>query len=183
MGVLCFIKHILLGFPVEVGWALLLVLCLGTILIISIKGIKQRWRLLFRLMFILYIVLIFTVTVFLRSNGEQFDYNFHPFWSYYEAIREGRNELAAEMIMNVVLFIPLGPLSAGSFKRIKWWQVLFVSLCISLTIETMQLLFKRGFAEFDDLFHNVIGCMLGYGMFLFLRKIFEGFSKRGEAAM
>ena len=33
-------------------------------------------------------------------------------------------------------------------------------------IEVLQFVFKRGFAEFDDVFHNVVGCVIGFGVYL-----------------
>ena len=33
-------------------------------------------------------------------------------------------------------------------------------------IEVLQFVFKRGFAEFDDVFHNVVGCAIGFGVYV-----------------
>lgn len=34
-------------------------------------------------------------------------------------------------------------------------------------IETLQFVLKRGFTEVDDVWHNVVGCVIGWGgMFL-----------------
>ncbi len=108
MGVGYFIKHILLEFPVVVGQIIFVVLCIGTVLIFTIKGVKDRWTFLGKFALLLYIVLLFIVTVINRSNIVGSGYNILPFWSYIEVIREVKNDLAAEMIMNVVVFIPLG---------------------------------------------------------------------------
>lgn len=48
----------------------------------------------------------------------------------------------------------------------KWWQVLFAGVALSLSIELSQFVLARGFAEFDDIFHNLIGCMCGYGIYV-----------------
>ncbi len=53
-----------------------------------------------------------------------------------------------------------------------------MSFGISFCIETLQLLFKRGFAEFDDVFHNVLGCLLGYGIIVLIKHFYESISKR-----
>lgn len=169
MGVGYFIKHILLEFPVVVGWFMLAVLSIGTVLIFSVKGVL-----------LLYVMLLLTVTVIHRTNTIGNGYNFLPFWSYIEAIREGRNDLAAEMIMNVVIFIPLGVLLGLAFKDIKWKRAFIVSFGLSFCIETLQLLFNRGFAEFDDLFHNVLGSLLGFGFVPMMKQICENISKKRE---
>lgn len=33
---------------------------------------------------------------------------------------------------------------------------------ISLLIETLQFFLNKGFAEFDDVWHNTIGCVIGF---------------------
>lgn len=35
----------------------------------------------------------------------------------------------------------------------------------SVCIEFLQLVWKRGTCEFDDIFHNTLGCMIGYGIY------------------
>lgn len=66
--------------------------------------------------------------------------------------------------MNVVVFMPLGLMMAAGFENIKWWQILIVGLGFSVTIESLQYLLNLGVSEFDDVFHNTIGCMVGYGI-------------------
>ena len=34
----------------------------------------------------------------------------------------------------------------------------------SSVIELSQLVLKRGLCEFDDVFHNTLGCVIGYGV-------------------
>lgn len=65
--------------------------------------------------------------------------------------------------MNVVAFIPIGLLLGCAFDRMKWWNVLLIAGAFSLLIETLQFVLKRGFAEVHDVWHNVIGCLVGYG--------------------
>ncbi len=37
---------------------------------------------------------------------------------------------------------------------------------LSFAIESTQYVTKTGFAEFDDVFHNTLGCVIGYGIYL-----------------
>ena len=64
--------------------------------------------------------------------------------------------------MNVVAFVPIGLLLGVVFRNIKWWRVLLIGGCISISIEILQLITKRGFSEIDDVIHNVFGCMVGF---------------------
>ena len=42
---------------------------------------------------------------------------------------------------------------------------MMVGAGISVMIELLQLIFKRGLCEVDDVIHNVLGCMVGYGVY------------------
>ena len=57
----------------------------------------------------------------------------------------------------MVAFIPIGLLLGISFPDIKWWKVLLIGGAFSLLIETLQFVFKRGFAEFDDVGRDGVG--------------------------
>ena len=65
----------------------------------------------------------------------------------------------------MVAFIPIGLLLGISFPGMKWWTVLLTGGAFSLLIETLQFFLRRGFAEFDDVGHNVVGCMVGYAVY------------------
>ena len=80
--------------------------------------------------------------------------------------------------MNFVVFVPIGLLLGCTFRKILWWQVLLIVGAVSISIETLQFLYKRGFAETDDVMHDVLGCMFGYGLFCLVRFVYETVSKR-----
>ena len=150
--------------PQEVYEGLLSVFCLGVVLFVAFKGLRTglRWSLL--LLLIEYVFLIFCSTVIFRPTGETRQYDFHPFWSY-QAIQDGREDLLAENIMNVVVFVPVS-LMLGSFLRVKgsWLITLLIGCGISVTIESLQFFFLRGFSEVDDVMHNTVGCLIGWFM-------------------
>lgn len=110
-----------------------------------------------------YIAFIFCSTVFFREMQKKCKFDLHPFWSY-KAILNGRDDLVAENIMNVVLFVPVGLLLGVAFTEIRWKTVLLIGLCLSLGIETLQFVYSKGFTEFDDVMHNTLGCVIGYGV-------------------
>ena len=113
--------------------------------------------------------LLLYLTVFVRSTQAEWTYNLSPIWSY-QAIREGRDDILVQVIMNVLAFIPIG-LLLGTFKGMKWWHVLLIGLCFSLLIELLQLGLKRGLTEIDDVVHNVVGCMMGFVALVGCRKV------------
>ena len=158
--------------PQEVYEGLLSVFCLGLVVFIAWKGFKTGLRYSAILLLVEYIFLLFCSTVIFRTTGETRQYDFHPFWSY-KAIQEGKEDLLAENIMNVVVFIPVGLLLSIAFKQVTWWKALLIGCGISVTIEALQFFLMRGFSEVDDVMHNTLGCLLGYGIITILRIIFN----------
>ena len=174
--------------PQEVYEGLLSVFCLGLVVFVALKGFKSGLRYSAILLLVEYIFLLFCSTVFFRATSVTRQYDFHPFWSY-KAIQDGRENLLAENIMNVIVFIPVGMI-LGSFLRVKgsstseatksmtWLMVAIIGCGISVTIEALQFFFMRGFSEVDDVMHNTLGCMIGYGIYSVARYGYERISKR-----
>jgi glycopeptide antibiotics resistance protein len=64
---------------------------------------------------------------------------------------------------NIIGFVPFGvilPLLSKRFRLFK--KVMLTSLCLSLTFELIQLVFKFGSFDVDDLILNTFGGILGY---------------------
>lgn len=122
-----------------------------------------------------YIVFILSETIIGRPEAEEFKYNLLPFWSYLALIRGEGVNIWRCIYLNVLFFIPLGALLWLAFKDRKWWKALLFSIVLSLCVEIAQLVLKRGLCEFDDVFHNTLGCMLGYwimaGSILLIQRI------------
>lgn len=147
--------------PQEVYEGLMSVFCMGLVVFIAWKGLKTGLRYSATLLLVEYIFLLFCSTVFFRTTSELRKYDFQPFWSY-KAKQEGRVDLLAENIMNVVVFIPVGLLLGIAFKQMTWLKVLLIGCGISVTIESLQFFFMRGFSELDDVMHNTVGCLIGF---------------------
>lgn len=164
--------HLYRGIPICVYESLLFLLCFGVVILIAIKGFGKGKRALIGLLVVEYVVLIYCSTVFFRKDMEASGHNLNLFWSY-EAINKGKYDILAESIMNVVVFVPVGLLFSCVSIRLKWWMVLMIGFGISLSIEIMQYVFKRGFAEFDDLFHNTLGCAIGIMIMALMKGIWK----------
>jgi glycopeptide antibiotics resistance protein len=73
---------------------------------------------------------------------------------------------------NIIGFMPLGILLPALFFSLKSiWRVALVSFCISLVFETTQLLTGLGSFDVDDIILNTAGGILGYIVYLALKKI------------
>ncbi|UPS45281.1 VanZ family protein [Prevotella sp. E15-22] len=131
------------------------ILCVGLVVFLVWKG-KQAGQYIARLILIEFTVLIYYSTIICRATKVSREYNFTLFWSY------EKPELFVENIMNVVVFVPIGLLLGAGIKDLKWWYALLIGFCLSSLIEILQFVFKKGFAEFDDVMHNTIGCIVGY---------------------
>lgn len=128
------------------------------------KELRIKRRSVCILLLYVYLLLILGSTVIFRTYNDEVGHNFTPFWSY-AAINDVRDDLIVDNALNLVMLLPVGFLLGLSFKRVKWWQVLCVGILSSTLIEVLQFLFRRGFSEFDDIIHNTVGCMIGYGLY------------------
>ena len=139
------------------------VLCLGVVVLIIWKGFRKGVVLSSRLLLFELISILYCSTIIFRETGDIRKYNLHPFWSY-EAIQRGRSELFAENIMNVLVFIPVGLLIGLGFSKWPWWKAIGIGSIISISIEAIQFVTNRGFCEVDDVIHNTLGCVIGFGI-------------------
>lgn len=176
-----FVKYIINLYqkvPLYVYERLLLVLCIGTVLMMVLYGFKRGLRYSSGLLLVEYVSLLFCSTLFFRKVNEKFGYELHPFWSY------GRDELIVENMMNVWVFAPVGILLGVMVNgaRLTVMKELLIALMvgmgISVSIEAMQYFFHRGFAETDDVMHNTMGCVIGYGIYSIVRYGYERINKK-----
>lgn len=158
-----YLDSLINGVPHYMYEGALYLFCIGAVLIIVCKR-RRAWKGISWLLLTEYIFLIYCSTVIFRVVRGVREYDYTPFWSY------NRPELLVENIMNVVVFMPVGLLLGCASKGMRWWMALLTGMCISVSIEALQLVFKRGFSEFDDVFHNTLGCMIGYGVVWTIRR-------------
>ena len=72
---------------------------------------------------------------------------------------------------NVIMFIPLGLLLPSLFSKLqRLWKMLFAVTLIIIAVEILQLFTLVGSCDVDDLFLNLIGAALGYGLYKLTRK-------------
>jgi glycopeptide antibiotics resistance protein len=66
--------------------------------------------------------------------------------------------------IGVLLPIVLEPVWKAGRKHI-FGRVVLAGFFTSLSIELLQLVMKRGLFEFDDMFHNTLGVVIGYWIY------------------
>ena len=79
----------------------------------------------------------------------------------------------ADVLLNIVCFIPLGFLVGMIAKRYRVLMTLIVGLLVSLTIEFSQLIWQRGVFDLNDIFNNVVGSMIGGMTTLFVIELMK----------
>ena len=101
-----------------------------------------------------------------------------PLWSYAALYHTFNINLLIQDIMNIIAFLPVGFLLGIIKNKTKVWRIIYIGIALSGSIEVMQFLFKRGVAEFDDVIHNTLGCLIGYGLYSIIKTGFENFNKK-----
>ena len=75
------------------------------------------------------------------------------------------------LIGNVAMFIPLGIVWPAVFPKLDThWKVVIAGVGVSLCIEILQLPFFDRSSDIDDLILNSAGYLLGYGIWLLMKK-------------
>lgn len=113
-----------------------------------------------------YIFFLLCATIFCRSVRDSMKYNLIPFWSYGEIANGGKEAfiLMMDNIQNLFILMPMGLLLGLIIMGRRWWKAALIGFVFSSFIELSQLVFRRGFCEWDDVIHNTLGCIFGYGI-------------------
>ena len=153
--------------PTWFYWTLLgVVLCL-MLLTIWRKGGRSIGRHCALVLLAACVALVIAMTVVFRESGAESRIQLVPFRSYWDF---GENsyflECFATNVLNVALFVPVGFFAGIGFRRIGWMKVAQWGCMLSIVIEILQFVFHKGYCEVDDVIHNTLGCLIGYGVYL-----------------
>lgn len=158
-------RNVASGIPVGIYWGLLGLLVVGLLVLIWWKGFKLGLRYGTVLLLAEWVFLVLCAIAFFRETSAERGYNLMPFWSYWDYGEHSYFlEMFGENVLNVVLFVPIGFLVGCGLRRMTLKKVLLLGGGLSVFLELLQFLFKKGFCETDDVIHNVLGCMIGYGL-------------------
>lgn len=147
--------------PIDAYILLLSIFVLGALLICQFKN-QSKGRYILLLFLIEYIAIIFMTTVVYRSTPLNGGIKLEPFWSY--RVTGDNSSLMMENITNVLAFIPIGFLFGCCFNHISWKFVLLIGMALSMSVEFLQYRCDKGLCELDDVIHNTLGCVIGYGI-------------------
>jgi glycopeptide antibiotics resistance protein len=88
----------------------------------------------------------------------------------------GSNLFYRNIFGNILLFLPFGIFVSKYLDIKKWGYIIFISLIISLTIESIQLVIGRIF-DIDDIILNVTGGFLGYIVYITMKRLSDKIPK------
>ena len=137
---------------------------------------KRKFRLVWRMLFLLYILLLIYFLFFAEWYGRSAQvhtepqYNLVPFleirrfWMYKEQI--GIWNVFLNLAGNVIGFIPFGFILPVLSKELrKGGSVVFYGMAMSVIVEAMQLFGRVGSCDIDDVLLNTLGAFIGYLLF------------------
>lgn len=151
---------------------------ISIIILVSIRVcylIKSKERLvlykeLSMLIFGIYILCLFQVVTF-QDDVSWATNNFIPFKEIMRYNITSRL-FFKNVLGNMIMFLPFGFFVSFYLKSEKITLPLFLILIASISIEIVQLLIGRVF-DVDDIILNILGGLLGYGIYFILRRIGE----------
>lgn len=137
------------------------------------KHSVSGWRrIVSQLLFIIYLIVLFYLLFFSEKYGradgsENYHYNLvlfreiKRFYTYRNVI--GIEGVLVNLVGNVAAFIPFGFfLPLLWHKTGRFFIIFFLSFGFSLLVESIQLIYKVGTFDVDDLFLNTLGGLIGY---------------------
>lgn len=138
----------------------------------------MRTRLILAAVLTVYSALVFKLLVFkinfvrighlrFRSPPREGEANFIPFKTISSYLHGEPNWSIAilNLVGNVALLAPVGFLVPLVYRQMTWRTSLALAAAVGLSIEGMEVLFRVGIFDIDDVILNGLGVMLGYWAF------------------
>ncbi|MFR4350087.1 MAG: VanZ family protein [Roseburia sp.] len=156
---------------------------------------KRRRRLVAGILFLIYFAVLFYFLFFSEEMGRTYNerayhYNLVPFKEISRFIKYrkvlGMQAVFLNIAGNVMAFVPFGaflPIFSGRCRR--FFYTAFYSFELSILVELLQLVFKVGSFDVDDLILNTLGGMLGflvYTLVIHLGKRKKGAEREGDGS-
>lgn len=145
---------------------------------------KKRRHIVAGVLFLLYFMVLFYFLFFSEEMGRTYSerayhYNLVPlkeigrFLKYWKVL--GMKAVLLNIVGNVLAFVPFGAfLPIFSARSRKLWRTTYYSFELSLLVEVLQLIFRVGSFDVDDLLLNTLGGMLGFFVYLLVIRVWRG---------
>jgi len=98
--------------------------------------------------------------------------NFVPFKSIVPLLMGRGNQLIdmVNLFGNIIPFMPIGLLVPLFVRSISWQKALVLGVGTGLSFEVMEVVFRVGIFDVDDIIMNAFGVMAGYGVFVMFKR-------------
>lgn len=128
--------------------------------------------------FAIYILILLKLTLFRQTTLENYEINFTLFVDLINVYKKsGLWQFIRLFIGNIVWFIPFGFMLPKMLKKCNFTTVTLSGFLLTLLIEILQLVFKKGICEIDDLILNIAGTMTGYSVYKIIQRIKVNFTR------
>ena len=169
-----YIKDYILNYDNGVPFVVVIVTCLFVCsIVLLLFRVKTNYSVFVRqasfCLLMGYVFLVLCTTIFYREETFEKRYYLQPLWSYSVLY----NKLLAQILMNVMLFIPIGFFVGGALKKKHIWNTIGIGFAFTFFIELTQLITTRGVFNVDDIIHNTIGCVIGFLCFVACYKMLK----------
>ena len=137
---------------------------LATALVVAMVLLLPKHYALARIASLFYVVMVLYITLLSRTVDKGIGINIFPFhflyWMkrYFQAYGfRGLLYPISGIYLNVLLFVPFGYLFKCEKEQMPIGEIVLLGFMFSLFIESLQMIFKIGMFETDDLLSNKIG--------------------------
>ena len=137
------------------------------------------WKLFWAVVFLCYLLFLFYVTFLERSSDYGGYANLHLFRAWKDAWNQFDNQAWLNIILNILMFLPLGfciPIFSHRFRN--WYLPLVIGFLFSGFIELFQNITGKGLCDVDDLLCNTLGALVGGCLILSLYSMKQRSFKR-----
>jgi glycopeptide antibiotics resistance protein len=159
-----------LGEAAEVLLPLLAVVAIAMLLVVALRAVfgpddprHRRWTRTIAVVTSIAVILVATLST-RDPIGIQLDLKLIPFEDLWSALAgdRGTRGAVAEIIANVILFVPFGLAMRWRFPSLGPWRIAAIAFAFSLMIETLQLVVATGrVANVTDVMMNTLGGLIG----------------------
>ncbi len=140
------------------------------------KGEKKfPWgKIILSLVLVGYLFIVISATILRKAGSFRREYNLYLFRAWLEAWNNFSVKNWGNVLLNVVMFAPLGALLPLLWQKCrKWYITTPIGFGTSLVIELIQLATKRGTFDVDDLFANTLGSVVGFLCIMAILSLFN----------
>jgi len=152
------------------------VLYLPILFVLKKKGKGFTRQLSYLLCFLAFFFIVFaTIILFnipIDFSPEEHFLNLIPFGRFGEEVNV-LNTITDEIMPNIMIFIPLGVFIPIAFEKMrKLYKTAFIVFLVTFSVEFFQYFIGRK-SDIDDIMTNLLGGIIGYGIFKVLNYLFK----------